>query len=345
LGLTDYLVRRLLLALVVLLGVLVVTFAVSRVIPGDPARLYLGARASAESVAELRATFGLDDPLPQQFVRYVGSVLQGDLGYSYRTKRPILDDLASRLPATMELVVLAMVLAVAVGVPAGVIAAANFGRPVDRWIRVLSLGGVSMPVFWLALLLQLVFFLWLGWLPIGGRLGQMTSFTDPITPITGFYLIDAAVTLNWVAWRDAAWHAILPVVVLATFPLSLATRMTRASMIDVLAETHVTAARAAGLSETEILFRFALKNAVVPTLTAMGLVFAFSIAGAVLVEGIFKWPGLGSYMLDAILNDDVPVLFGVTLVVTVIYIAVNLVVDLIQAALDPRIRIGGGMRG
>lgn len=343
-GLFEYLVRRLVLAVFVMLGVLAVTFAVSRVIPGDPARLYLGARASAEAVTDLRQKFGLDDPLPQQFVRYVGSVAQGDLGYSYRTKRPIVEDLKTRLPATMELVILAMVLAVIVGVPAGVIAAASFGGPTDRWIRVLSIGGVSMPAFWLALLLQLVFFLWLGLLPIGGRLSQMITFTHPVTPITGFMLVDTAVTGNWVAFRDAAWHAILPVVVLATFPISLAVRMTRASMIDVLSETHVTAARAAGLSEREILFKLALKNAVVPTLTVMGLVFAFSITGAVLVEGIFKWPGLGSYMLDAILNDDVPVLFAVTLVVTLLYIAINLVVDLIQAGLDPRIRIGARER-
>ncbi len=197
-----------------------------------------------------------------------------------------------------------------------------------------------MPAFWLALLLQLVFFLWLGLLPIGGRLSQSVSFSHPITTITGFYLIDAALTGNWIAWRDAAWHVILPAVVLATFPISLAIRMIRASMLDVLSETYVAAARAAGLGEGEILFKLALKNAVVPTLTVMGLVFAFSITGAVLIESIFKWPGLGSYMLDAILNDDVPVLFAVTLVVTVIYIAINLLVDLVQAGLDPRIRIG-----
>ncbi len=335
-----YVVRRLVLAVFVMLGVLMITFAVSRVVPGDPARLYLGARASQEAIEQVRDQLGLNDPLPQQFVRYVASSVQGEFGFSYRTKQPIIDDLKQRLPATMELVVLAMLLAVLVGVPAGVLAAAKFGGPLDRVIRVISIGGVSMPAFWLALLLQLVFFLWLGLLPIGGRLSQTVSFMHPIDTITGFYLIDAAITGNWVAWRDAAWHAILPVVVLATFPVSLALRMTRASMLDVLSETYVAAARAAGLSEREILFKLALKNAVVPTLTVMGLVFAFSITGAVLIESIFKWPGLGSYMLDAILNDDVPVLFAVTLVVTVIYIVINLVVDLVQAGLDPRIRIG-----
>jgi len=336
----EYLFRRLFLAIFVIAGVLMVTFAVSRVVPGDPARLYLGARASAEAIAEIRVELGLDDPLPAQFVRYVASSLQGEFGYSYRTKQPIVEDLKTRLPATMELVLLAMAFAVLVGVPVGVIGAANFGLPLDRFIRIVSIGGVSMPAFWLALLLQLVFFLWLDLLPLGGRLSQTITFTDPIEHITGFYLIDAAITGNWVAWRDAVWHAILPAAVLATFPISLAIRMTRASMLDVLSETYIAAARAAGLTETEIMFKLALKNAVVPTLTVLGLVFAFSITGAVLVESIFKWPGLGSYMLDAILNDDVPVLFAVTLVVTVVYIVVNLLVDLVQAGLDPRIRIG-----
>ena len=338
----EYLLRRLALAVFVILGVLLITFVVSRVVPGDPARLYVGSRASPEALKLARAELGLDDPLPEQFLRYVVNSAQGELGYSFRTKRPIFDDLKVRLPATMELVVLAMALAIAVGVPVGVLAAANFGRPLDRCIRVISIAGVSMPAFWLALLLQLAFFLSLDLLPLGGRISLTVSFTHPITPITGFHLIDAALTGNGVAWRDAAWHAILPAVVLATFPISLAVRMTRASMLDVLSETYVAAARAAGLRETEILFKLALKNAVVPTLTVMGLVFAFAITGAVLVETIFNWPGLGSYMLQAILNDDVPVLFAVTLVVTVIYIVINLLVDLLQAGLDPRIRLGKG---
>jgi peptide/nickel transport system permease protein len=185
-----------------------------------------------------------------------------------------------------------------------------------------------------------VFFLWLGWLPLGGRFSQTIIFTAPVKPITGFGLIDALATGNWTAFRDGAWHIVLPAVVLATFPLSLVVRMMRASMLEVLSETYVAAARAAGLTETQILFKLALKNAMIPTLTVMGLVFAFSITGAVLVETIFLWPGVGSYMLEAILNNDVPVLFAVTLIVTMIYILVNFLVDLLQAALDPRIRVG-----
>ena len=341
----TYLARRVLLAALVLLGVLLITFVVSHVVPGDPARLYAGSRAGEAALAEVRRELGLDQPLPRQFLHYVLSSTRGDFGYSYRTKRPILEDLKARLPATLELVILATFLAVVAGVPTGVLAAAHFGTRLDRLVRVVSIAGVSMPAFWLALLLQLFFFLWLGWLPLGGRVGLAVSFTDPITPITGFDLVDAALTLNWVAWRDAAWHAVLPTVVLATFPYSLVVRMTRASMLEVLSETYVSAARAAGLGEGEILFKLALKNAIVPTLTVMGLVFAFSITGAVLVETIFQWPGVGSYMLEAILNNDVPVLFAVTLVVTVIYIVVNVLVDLLQAALDPRIRVGRRQEG
>jgi len=338
----EYLLRRLGLAVLVVLGVLFVTFAVSRMVPGDPARLYLGPRATPEALEQVRQDFGLNDPLPQQFLRYVQSTLRLELGYSFRTKRPILEDLKVRLPATMELVISATLLALVVGVPVGVLGAARRGKFFDQFSRVITIAGVSLPAFWLALLLQLVFFLRLGWLPLGGRVSQHTILSNPITPVTGLYLIDAAVTGNWAAWRDAAWHMIMPAYVLAVYPISLSVRMTRASMVDVLSETYITAARAAGLTEREILFRLALKNAIVPTLTVMGLVFAYSITGALIVEMVFVWPGMGSYMTDAILNRDIYPLFGVTVVVTIIYIAINLLVDFIQAMLDPRIRIGRG---
>jgi peptide/nickel transport system permease protein len=336
----SYFLRRIVLSLFVILGVLFVTFLVSRVVPGDPARLYAGTRATEEVLTQVRDELGLNKPLPEQFARYVLSSARGDFGYSYRTKRPILQDLKARLPATMELVILAMIVAVLVGIPTGVISAAEFGGGLDHAVRIISIAGVSVPAFWLALLLQLVFFLWLGWFPLGGRIAQTLAFTHPITPITGFNLLDSALTGNWAAFRDVAWHLVLPVVVLSTFPISLVVRMTRASMLEILLEPYIAAARAAGVSETQVLFKFALKNAIVPTLTVLGLVFAFSVTGAVLVETIFLWPGVGSYMLDAILNNDVPVLFAVTLVVTLIYIVINFTIDLVQAILDPRVRVG-----
>jgi peptide/nickel transport system permease protein len=339
----DYLLRRLGMAIFVIVGVLVIIFTVSHIVPRDPARLYLGPRASPERLAEVRQELGLDLPLPTQFVYYVSNVLHGDLGISFRTKRPILDDLKLRLPATLELVFFSMLLALAIGVPVGVLGASRRGKFFDQFSRVITIAGVSVPSFWLALLFQLLFFLSLHWLPLGGRLSQNIELSTPITPITGFFLVDSAVTGNWAAFRDAAMHLILPAFVLAVYPISLTVRMTRASMVDVLSETYVTAARAAGLDEREILFKLALKNGIVPTLTVLGLIFGNAITGAIVTEIVFTWPGMGSYMADAILNSDIYVLFGVALVVTVIYIAVNLFVDIIQAALDPRVRLGEGV--
>ncbi len=341
----EYFLRRLGLAVFVLLGVLLVTFLVSRVVPGEPARLFLGPRASREALEEAREMLGLDDPLPVQFARYVFDTVRGDFGFSFRTRRPILQDLRVRLPATMELVVVSVALALIVGIPVGVSSAASQGGNFDRASRLITIAGISMPAFWLGLLLQLVFFLSLGWLPLGGRVARDVASAHPIEFITGFHLIDAAITGNWVALRSALIHIIMPAAALATYPISVAVRMTRASMLDVLCETYVDAARAAGLSERLIHFRLALKNAIVPTLTVMGLIFAYSITGAVVVEIIFTWPGIGTYMTDAILSNDIYVLFGVTVVVTIIYIFANLAVDLIQAAMDPRVRLGAGKEG
>ena len=336
----TYLLRRLFLALLVLVGVFVLTFIITRVVPADPAQLYAGPRARAAQVEEVRVQLGLDDPLPVQFVRYVGELLRGDLGESFRTKRAILADLRVFLPATLELVGLATVVALLIGIPLGVMGAARHGGFTDQLGRIVTIAGVSLPSFWLALLLQMLFFGWLGWLPLGGRLSRDVMLTTPITPVTGFYLIDAAVTGNWVAWRDALWHLILPVAVVATYPLALTMRMTRTAMLETLSEDYITAARAAGLNERSVLFRFGLKNAIIPTLTVLGLAFAYAITGSVFVEIIFTWPGLGSYLTDAIVALDFPVVVAVTLVVTVLYIVINLVVDLVQASLDPRIRLG-----
>ena len=336
----SYFLRRVVLAAIVIIGVMIITFFISRILPADPVRLYVGVRASEEVVEQARAELGLDRPLPVQFLNYVGQVLQGDFGVSFRTKRPILEDLFVFIPATLELVITAILLAVVIGIPVGVISAARKGTWVDQAARILTISGVSIPSFWLALLLQLLFFGALGWLPLGGRISREFQITNPIDPVTGFYLIDGLITGNFAAWRDALVHLIMPAAVLATFPISLTARMTRSSMLEVLSENYIAAARAAGLPRRQILFRLALKNAIVPTLTVLGLVFAFSITGAILVEIVFQWPGLGTYVTDSILASDFPVVVAVTLVVTVIYVLINLFVDLIQAALDPRVRLG-----
>ena len=336
----DYLLRRLGLAFIVVFGVMVITFVVSRLMPADPARLFAGPRATPQKLQEIRDSFGLEAPIPVQFVRYVGSVLRGDFGISYQTKRPILDDLKILLPATLELVILSILLAIVIGIPIGVYSGARWGQSIDIVGRVLTISGVSIPSFWLALVLQLVFFTWLRWLPLGGRLSRDVLLFNPIEPITGFHMIDAAITGNWQAWKDAALHLVLPVSVLATYPISLISRMTRASIIEVLTQDYVTTARAAGLPERAIMFRFALKNALIPTLTAIGLVFAYSVTGSVLVEIVFQWPGVGKYVTQAITKVDFPVVLAVTLVVTIIYVAINLIVDLLQAVIDPRIQLG-----
>jgi len=336
----EYLIRRLGSGVFVILGVLSVTFIISRVVPGDPARLYLGPRANVEKIEEVREELGLNDPLLEQFARYVTNTLRGEFGYSFFTKRLIIDDLKIRFPATMELVILSMLITLLVGVPVGVLGAARRGNLFDKASRIITISGVSIPVFWLALLMQLLFFLYLDWLPLSGRLSREVLINHPIETTTGFHLIDAAITGNWIAWKDALLHLVMPVITLAVYPISLVVRMTRASMIDVLSETYVEAARASGLSERKILFKLALKNGIIPTLTVMGLLFAYSIIGAVLVEIIFSWPGMGTYMTDAILNSDIYVLFGVTIVITVIYIFINLLIDFIQALLDPRVRLG-----
>ena len=335
----DYLLRRIGLSFLVLFGVLLITFVISRLLPADPTVLIAGPRANQAARARIRETLHLDDPIPVQFIAYAGDVLTGDLGVSFRSKRPILDDLKIFFPSTLELVIPAVLLAVLIGIPVGIYGASGRGGLFDQVGRVVTVAGVSVPAFWLALILQLIFAIWLGWLPLNGRLSREIAIFNPIEPRTGFYLIDAAVTGNWAAWWDALKHMILPVAVLATYPIALVTRMTRTAMIEALGQEFVTAARAAGLPERTILFRLALKNAIIPTLTVLGLVFAFSITGSVLIEVVFQWPGVGKYITDAIVSVDFPVIMAVTLVVTVLYIVVNLAVDLAQAGLDPRIRL------
>lgn len=339
-SLFAYLIRRLALAALVVTGVMVITFIISNVVPNDPARLYAGARARPEQVADVRERLGLNDALPQQFLRYVGNLARGNLGESFKTRRAISEDLKTFFPATMELVVLAILLALAVGVPVGVFSASQRGKWLDNIARVVTIAGVSIPSFWLAILLQLFFFSFLGWLPLSGRLSRDILLTQPIDAVTGFYAIDGILTANWAAWRNALWHLVLPVVVLATYPISLVARMTRAAMIEVLDEPYIRTARASGLPMHQVLFKRALKNALIPTLTVLGLTFAFSITGAVLVEIIFAWPGLGKYVTDAIIATDFPVIVSVTLIVTVVYVLINLLVDLLQALLDPRIELG-----
>jgi peptide/nickel transport system permease protein len=333
----EYILRRLVLAIVVIFSVSIITFVVARVIPSDPARQWVGPRATPEQIALAKEKLGLDLPLHMQYIRYVGDLLKGDLGESIRSHNPILVDLSAYLPATLELVFFSMLLAVVIGIPVGVLAGSRRNRWFDHVARVFSIAGTSMPSFWLGLLLILLFFSKLELLPIGSRVSRDVMLYNPIRNITGSYLLDSLLTGNWVALKSAVIHLILPGFTLALYDIGLTIRMTRSNMIEVLSEKYILAARAAGLPNRMIIFKYALRNAIIPTLNLLGLGFVYALTGAIVVEVIFTWPGMGSYVTDAILAADFPVIMAVTLIVTVLYVFINLVIDLFQTVIDPRV--------
>lgn len=331
----GYLLRRVFASLLVILGVVTITFVVSRLVPSDPASLYAGARARPEQVEQVRADLGLDAPVLSQYVDYLGDLARGELGISFATKRPIAEDLQRFLPATLELALSATALSLLLGVPAGVMAAARHRRLGDTGIRLLAVIGVSVPVFWSALILQLIFAAELGWLPLAGRTEATTTFAQP----TGFFAIDSLVAGNWSGFVDVLRHLVMPVLVMAAFPLGLTIRLVRGSMLEVLGSDYVEAARVARVPRRTVLWRLALKNALLPALTVLGLTFAYSVSSAFLVEAVFGWPGLGKYLTDAIVRVDFPVITAAALAITVIYVLVNLALDLLQARLDPRVEL------
>jgi len=335
----EYTIRRLFLSLVVLLGMTVVTFTLTRIVPSNPAALYLGARARPEQVEAANEELGLNDPIPQQYARYLGDLLQGDLGDSLATRRPVTTEISSRLAATGELLLVSLIIAVSIGIPLGVFSAQLHGKPADIFVRAFSIIGVSLPQFWLGLLLQLIFGLWLGLLPLASRVDSTLRFNSPIEDITGFFLIDSLVTGNWVAFQDVALHLILPAVTLAAYPIGLIARMTRATMLEVMQQNYIRTAQAYGLGQRLIVYRYALKNAIIPTLTVIGLTFAYSLTGAFYVEIIFNWPGLGLFTARSFLNLDFPAIMGITLFGASGYILINLLIDLLQAYIDPRVSL------
>ena len=335
----EFILRRLITSIFVLLGVSVITFFIARVVPTDAAALYIGPKARPEDIERVRIQLGLDKPLPVQYGIYMAELLQGDLGNSISTKRPITQELADRIPATMELLLMGMIFAVLFGVPLGVLSARWNGKPPDIFIRLLSIVGVSMPAFFLGLILQIVFFRNLDLLPLAGRLDSDMRFVSPVTDITGFILLDSFLTQNWVALKDAFLHIILPAITLAAYPIGLIARMTRAAMLEVLEQDYIRTARAYGIKERVITYLYALKNAVSPTLTVIGLTFAFALTGTFFVEIIFNWPGLGLFTTRSLLNLDYPAIMGMTLLGAGGYVLINLIVDILQAWIDPRISL------
>jgi peptide/nickel transport system permease protein len=334
-----FIVRRLALAVIVVVGVIVVTFVVAHVVPGDPAATWAGPHASAAQIAQARKFLGLDKPLPVQLISYLGGIATGNWGVSIHTHRPVLSDLLTAAPASLELVITALLIAVAVGVPLGLVSARRPGRPSDQFIRAGSILGVSMPIFWMALLLQLIFSQRLRWLPAAGEYSAGLLFTHPLVKRTGFPVIDSVLGGNWPMLGSTLDHLILPAIVVAAYPAGLIARMVRAQVLDTIGETHILYARALGFREGQIFSRFALKLAWTPVAAAIALVFGYSLVNTFLVESIFDWPGLGSYAAASIATLDTPAILGVTLFVAVAYVIANLVVDIVQAGIDPRIRL------
>ncbi|CAA9541261.1 MAG: Dipeptide transport system permease protein DppB [uncultured Thermomicrobiales bacterium] len=327
-------VRRLLFLVVVLFGLSIITFGLSHVVPGDPARLMAGPRASSSAVDKIRERYGLNDPLPVQYVAYVQGVVRLDFGDSFTSRRPVRDDLARYLPATIELALAAFLLSTLVGVPLGVLSAVKRDRWPDHLARFVSISGLALPVFWLALMAQFVFFGRLGWLPDGERL---PVGTDPPRAITSLYTLDAALTGNWAVLGTALSHLLLPVVVLAYGSLAVITRMVRGGMLEVLGQDYVRTARAKGIAQRGVVVRHALKNALLPTVTSLGLQVGLLLSGTFLVEIVFSWPGIGRYAVEAIQRLDYNATMATTLLIAVVFVLVNLLVDVLYLFLDPRI--------
>jgi len=329
-----YAVRRSLTIVPVLLGVSILVFSFIHLIPGDPALTMLGERATPEKVAEVRARLGLDRPIWQQYVLYVGHALRGDLGVSIVRGDPVAGDLLRRFPATVELAVAAIVVAIALGIPIGVASAVYRNSLLDSLARLGALTGVSMPIFWLGLVLAWFFGVQLRILPTGFRLASGSAFV----PWTNFVILDALLQGDWTSLADALRHLVLPALALATIPLAVIARMTRASLLEVLSREYIRTAEAKGLSRRAVILRHALRNALLPVLTVVGLQVGRLLAGAILTETIFSWPGIGLWVYESIESRDYAIVQGVSLFIAVIVVGVNLLTDVLYAAVDPRIK-------
>jgi peptide/nickel transport system permease protein len=331
--------RRLLGALPNLVGVVIITFLLTRALPGDPAAYFAGAAATQEAVDQVRKSLGLDRSLPEQFLRYVGGLLRGDFGNSLTTGQPVLQELLTRLPASIEMVLLALCVACAVALPLGVMAATKPGSWIDQLCRLVTTAGVSLPTFFTGLLLSYVFYFLLGWAP--APLGRLDPVYSPPPQVTGLYLIDALVAGDLGLWWAAFKQLILPTLTMAIFVLAPIARMTRASMLQVLSSDFVRTARASGLSHTTVRVRYALRNALLPVVTTLGMVFGFMLGSSVIIEKVFGWPGVGSYAIDALTASDYAPVQGFVLAMGVLFVLLNLLVDVLYTLIDPRISLGG----
>lgn len=331
--------KRLLGALPNLVGVIVVTFLLTRALPGDPAAYFAGGAATQEAVAQVRAQLGLDKPLVEQFFRYVADLAHGELGTSITTGQPVLQELITRLPASIEMVLLALTLACAIALPLGVLAATRPGSWIDQLCRLVTTAGVSLPTFFTGLVLAYVFYFLLGWAP--SPLGRLDPMFSPPPQVSGFYLIDAALVGDGALWWASFKQLILPTLTMAIFVLAPIARMTRASMLSVLGSDFIRTARASGLTSGTVLVTYALRNALLPVVTTLGMVFGFMLGSSVVIEKVFGWPGVGSYAIDALTASDYAPIQGFVLAMGVLFVLLNLVVDLLYTLIDPRVTLEG----
>jgi ABC-type dipeptide/oligopeptide/nickel transport system permease component len=336
-GTLRVVLKRLLAALPNLAGVVVITFLLTRALPGDPAAYFAGGAATQEAIDQVRQQLGLDKTLPEQFILYVAGLMKGDFGLSITTGQPVLQELLSRLPASIEMVLLALCLSCAVALPLGVMAASRPGSWIDQLCRVITTAGVSLPTFFTGLLLSYVFYFLLGWAP--APLGRLDPVFSPPPQVTGLYLIDALLVGDLALWWASLKQLILPVVTMALFVLAPIARMTRASMLQVLSSDFVRTARASGLSVTTVRVRYALRNALLPVVTTLGMVFGFMLGSSVIIEKVFGWPGVGSYAIDALTASDYAPVQGFVLAMGVLFVLLNLLVDVLYTLIDPRISL------
>lgn len=334
----NYIIKRLLLGAMVLMGVVVITFFLARIIPSNPAAQWVGPRATQEQIDQATIDLGLDKPLYVQFGRYIHDLSKGDLGKSLRSKQPVSKELAAFLPPTIELIIFSTILAILIGIPLGLNAAKKRDQALDHFCRFFSVGAVSLPTFWVALFLQLIFFSILGILPLGGQMDTKIKLLYTVQERTGFLLLDSIISGNWVVAKDVFRHMILPSVTIALYPIGLVARMTRSALLEILSEDYIKAARSYGIKERLVLWNYALKNSLGTTITVLALSIGYTLVNTFLVEAIFSWPGIGRYIANAVVALDYPAIIGVTLVSAFSYIMLNLFADII-IALDPRVRV------
>ena len=330
----KYILKRLLLLIPVLIGVSILIFVIVRLTPGDPARILAGEHATEEYVQATRERWGLDKPMYVQYYIWFKSLLRGDLGRSITTHSPVVEEIFNRFPATLELSLFAMFLAIVIGILAGIISAIRQYHFFDYFSMTVALFGISMPVFWLGLMLMFVFGLWLDILPISGRINVMI----PLQNITGLYVLDSILTLNFQALGSSLLHLILPSIALGTIPMAMIARITRSSMLEIIRQDSIRTERAKGLPERMVIFKHALKNALIPIITVIGMEFGLLLGGAILTETVFAWPGLGRYTVDAVYARDYPAIQGSVLFIAFIFVVVNLITDVLYAYINPRIR-------